>query len=128
MAMAFSDGWGVHAINGTRVPDFVVERPDTITVAHIDGQENAEVRRVMIDRYGVSRYLQDVGATVVDMDSSHGLPRALMKTKQGDAYLYGSDNSTGRVYAMPVSVEATTCRQAHEGICGFDESTIQHQS
>jgi hypothetical protein len=38
-----------------RVPQYVVERPESVTVADIEAEQNAEVRRVMVDRYGDSR-------------------------------------------------------------------------
>ena len=68
-AVGFRDGWGIWAIHGTRVPQYVVEHPQQITVAAIDAETNAEVRRVMIDRYGPDRYVVDSGAKVV-----HELP------------------------------------------------------
>jgi hypothetical protein len=68
-AVGFQDGWGVYAIHGVRVPAYVVERPDLITTAAIDAERNAEIRRVMIDRYGAARYVTDSGAVVV-----HELP------------------------------------------------------
>jgi len=73
-AVGFGDGWGVYAIHGTRVPAHVVERPETITVAEIDAETNAEVRRVMIDRYGPARYVQDSGAEVVhELPADHSM-------------------------------------------------------
>ncbi len=50
------------------VPAFVVVRPDWITVKHIETEENVEVRRVMIERYGQARYLVDSGAERISMD------------------------------------------------------------
>jgi hypothetical protein len=50
------------------VPAFVVVRPDWITIKHIDDEQNAEVRRVMIERYGQARYLFDSGAKEIHAD------------------------------------------------------------
>jgi hypothetical protein len=90
-------------------------------------EENAEVRRVMIERYGSVRYLVDSNARLLHDDTWHGLPRALFEAG-GMKWLYGSDNSTGRKYAMPVPEEVSTCKEAHESICGFNEELIEHQS
>ena len=49
-----------------RVPSYVITDPSENTVSKIDGEDNVEVRRVMIDRYGPGRYLQDSGAVEVD--------------------------------------------------------------
>lgn len=62
------DGWKLYHIHGVRVPEMVVEHPEKITVEIIDAERNAEVRRVMIDLYGPSRYFLDAGATIVDRD------------------------------------------------------------
>jgi len=42
-----------------QVRPHVIEFPDRITFAEIQTETNAEVRRVLIERYGLSRYLLD---------------------------------------------------------------------
>jgi hypothetical protein len=61
-----SDVESLYFWNGALVPAFVVTRPEWITIKHIESETNAEVRRVMIERYGSARYVVDSGATVVD--------------------------------------------------------------
>ena len=63
-AVAFRDGWGVYAIHGVQVPAYVVLEPEKITWQAIGAENNAEVRRIMIDRYGPDRYVVDSGAEV----------------------------------------------------------------
>ena len=62
------DGWSLYHVHGVRVPADVVESPHLITVERITNEGNAEVRRVMIDRYGAARYLLDSGAKVIARD------------------------------------------------------------
>lgn len=62
------DGWKLYHIHGVQVPELIVEHPEQITVAMIDSEENVEVRRIMIERYGQSRYLIDAGAIVINRD------------------------------------------------------------
>jgi hypothetical protein len=87
------DGWSLWFIHGVAVTEQIVMRPDTLTIAQIDGETNAEVRRVMIQRYGIARYVQESGAEVV-----HELPdnyflkglqgaRLLRKPRPGDSDL-----------------------------------------
>jgi hypothetical protein len=64
-AVSWGDGWGVYSIHGVRVTQQIVEAPETLTVHQIETETNAEVRRVMIDRYGPKRYLTDSGAKIV---------------------------------------------------------------
>lgn len=71
-AVSWADGWGVYAVHGVRIPferRHIVESPGRITVAEIEAETNAELRRVLIERYGTERYVVDSGATVV-----HSLP------------------------------------------------------
>jgi hypothetical protein len=67
-AIAWPDGWGVYAIHGVRLPfhlRHIVEDPKRITLAEISAESNAEIRRVMLERFGIERYMAESGATVV---------------------------------------------------------------
>jgi hypothetical protein len=66
--VAYPDGWGIWAWHGVRVPRQVIERPDAITVSQIRTTRNLEVRRVLMERYGLDRYLRDADATLVQAD------------------------------------------------------------
>ncbi len=68
-ACAYPDGWGIYAVHGVRVPSDIIEDRASITVARIDAEDNAEVRRVMVDLYGMDRYLTDAGARIIQQDS-----------------------------------------------------------
>ena len=68
-AIEWSDGWGVHRVHGTTVPDYVVERPEEITVERIDAEANDEVRRVMVERFGAERFIREAGAKKIQQDS-----------------------------------------------------------
>jgi hypothetical protein len=59
----------VYAIHGVRVPEPIILRPDSITVQQIDGEQNAEVKRIMIDQYGPSRFLIDGNAKELHKDA-----------------------------------------------------------
>jgi len=71
-AMAFRDGWTIHAVHGVRVPGWIIEQPSRITVATIESEQNSEIKRVMIERFGWDRYAQESGAEVVDHDERWG--------------------------------------------------------
>lgn len=64
----FRDGWRGYHIHGVAVPALVVEEPQKITVSMIESERNAEVRRVLTEKYGAGRYLVDSGAKVVSHD------------------------------------------------------------
>lgn len=67
-SISWPDGWGLYSVNGVRVPAQVIEQPESITVADIESEQNAEVRRVMLDRYGLDRFLRESGAQKVQQD------------------------------------------------------------
>ncbi len=74
-AVRFSDGWALYAVHGVMLPSDVIERPEGITVQRIENERNIEVRRVMIECYGLPRYLQDSGAELVHSDGYGDLYR-----------------------------------------------------
>jgi hypothetical protein len=56
-AMEFKDGWKVYAYHGVTVPAQVIETPGTITIEQIKNEENAEVRRCMVERMGWQKFV-----------------------------------------------------------------------
>jgi hypothetical protein len=99
-AIAFQDGWGVYAVHGVRIPfkqRHIVERPETITVEEIETEQNAEIRRVMIDHYGPARYVADSGAQIVcELGADHPIvglrtARLLRKGVPGDEPIFYAD-------------------------------------
>ena len=117
----------LHTCHGVRVPEHVVTRPESITVEEIEAEPNAEVRRVMTDRYGWERYLADTGAEVIAMDSvpieswnesAGSIERALVQTKAGARYLIACDGSTDRTYTLRAPDDAETPEDAYRAVAG----------
>ena len=111
--------------HGVRVPEHVIMQPETITLDQIKAEKNAEVRRIMRERYGDGRYLAEIGAKVIDTDSvptdalaprAGSITRALIEDDDGLRFLVGSDGSTARVYYMECDNRnpPATCVQAYE--------------
>jgi len=70
-AMQYSDGYCLYTHHGVRIgwdKAHIIETPESITVQEIGAETNAEVRRVMIERYGQVRYIQDSGAVKIHED------------------------------------------------------------
>ena len=70
-ALEFGDGSGVHVLNGTVVPDWVIHDP---TVERITVERNVEIRRSAIERIGWDTYLDRAGLRLVDTDDDPGNP------------------------------------------------------
>jgi len=67
-ALIFDDGWGVWSVNGVRVPRKIIEEKDKITAQDILDEENAEIRRVMMEFLGTEKFIQESGARLVHKD------------------------------------------------------------
>jgi hypothetical protein len=74
-ALAYPDGFAIWADHGVSVPEWLVTDPGRLAVEHIDAEENAEVRRVMIERFGAERLVREGGATLLHEDATGRLWR-----------------------------------------------------
>lgn len=67
-AISYSDGFELYAIHGILVDPDVINKP--ITINQIEKERNAEVRRILIERYGISKYLIDSKSEVLDKSNN----------------------------------------------------------
>lgn len=67
-SISYSDGWGIYAIHGVIVPTYVITNPEQITVEKIEKENNIEIRRVMLEKYGIQKYLIDAKADKIAED------------------------------------------------------------
>ena len=71
-AIEWPDGWGIHVVHGVTVPDWIIEEKEKVTAEKITAENNAEVRRVMIDIFGAANYLQAIKAERLDYNEIRG--------------------------------------------------------
>ncbi|MFF4669859.1 DUF6745 domain-containing protein [Streptomyces sp. NPDC001279] len=69
-ALAYRDGFALHAWRGMPVPAEFLAELNTLTPRRIREEENAELRRVMLEFYGYDRYLTESGAEPVHRDET----------------------------------------------------------
>jgi hypothetical protein len=67
-ALAYPDGWAIWAIHGVRVAEKVITAPLTLGVGEIAYEPNLAVRRVMLERFGYERFIQQAGLEPVQAD------------------------------------------------------------
>lgn len=68
-AVAWNDGVKAYYIDGHALGwlgELIVDHPEKLTIDHINGEENEEVKRIAIDKYGWGRYFKDINAQVID--------------------------------------------------------------
>ncbi len=113
---------------GVHVSQQVVFRPEEFSAEEVLAMENVERRRVLIERLGMDRIIEQLGERVEvrheDLDA--GGPRRLIVIRPSGRFaedlvsLECRCPSTGRVYHLRVPPETETCHHAAAWLAGFD--------
>jgi hypothetical protein len=118
-SLSWMDGFAVWHIHGIAVDEQIVMRPHTQTVEQINGETNADVRAVRIERFGWARYLRESKAECID----HGR-NAISNTDEA-LYLLADGTkrfvagcTTAKLVTMGVPSEIETCEQAQLWLAG----------
>ena len=110
--------------SGVNIDRRIAFHPEQITIDEVLSERNTERRRVLLDRYGLSRFLEDAESERLDADSDPGGPRQLLRIALDDdeplVALACSCPSTGRQYMLRVPPQTKTCHQAAAWMAGFD--------
>jgi hypothetical protein len=115
-AFAWLDG-GDYYYHGTRVTKQIILQPDSITVAQIQTETNAEVRRVMLERYrlsdqisgevsGEALFIEDIKAKPQKADEYGAIYTVAMADDEALCYVKVTCPSTARVYWLRVDPRA----------------------
>jgi hypothetical protein len=117
MALEYSDGFGIYSWHGIMVSEQIIMKPETITLDQVVKENNQEIRRIMLDRYGWDRVLCDLHACVEHEDNTG----KLISTYRLGEYLAGEDEiakfvlvvdpSTNRKYSLRVPPETKTAKE-----------------
>ena len=77
-AIVYSDGWGVYAIHGVRVPEQYISAPaDKIDPINVMNETNAQVRMAVISKIGFVRMLGKLPHKIISTNSNtRGLERS----------------------------------------------------
>lgn len=109
---------------GLRVDERIAFRPDEINVKEVLEESNVERRRVLLERVGYERFIEQSQATVIHKDRDPGgdrrLLRVVMPRDEDLVCLAVFCPSTGRQYVLRVPPRMKTCGQAAAWIAGFD--------
>lgn len=128
-----SDVESLYYWHGVLVPDFVVLCPERITAKIALEEENAEVRRVMIERMGMERFLAEAGAKKIHTCEDFTHPESSLNLFSVDLpgdperrlrVLGMKDPSTGRRYFLRVPPSIDRADDAKAWTFGFD--TAKH--
>lgn len=110
---------------GVRIDQTIAFAPESLRGADVLREENAERRRVMLERIGFERFLDEVDAEVLDADRDAGGERRLVRVPlRGDEPFVAvlvTCPSTGRRYALRVPPHITAGHAASAWLAGFDD-------
>ncbi|MEG3630466.1 DUF6745 domain-containing protein [Streptomyces poriticola] len=129
-ALAFPDGFALHAWHGMPVPAAFLDGLATLTPRRIREEENAELRRVMLEHYGYDRYLEESGAEPLQRDEAGVLWRIEL---EGDEPLVMVEvvnstpepDGTHRTYWLRVPPRTRTAREGVAWTFGLDEADYE---
>lgn len=78
-SIIYRDGWSLWNWHGVTVAKDIILNPDKITVKRIDDETNAELRRILIERYktgeeinAAAAYIRDAGGVRLDYEEGRG--------------------------------------------------------
>jgi hypothetical protein len=111
--------------HGVPIDERIAFRPETLDAREILAEPNAERRRVMMERFGLDRFMRDAKAQMLDQDRDAGGPRRLLRIELPDdeplVCVSVICPSTQRQYMLRVPPTMQTCRQAVAWTAGFDD-------
>jgi hypothetical protein len=111
--------------HGVPIDERIAFRPETLDAREILAEPNAERRRVMMERFGLDRFMRDAKAQMLDQDRDAGGPRRLLRIELPDdeplVCVSVICPSTQRQYMLRVPPTMQTCRQAIAWTAGFDD-------
>lgn len=107
---------------GVLVTQQIIEHPDTLTPESIFTEPNAEVRRVMIERLGLDRFLTRAKAQPIHSDDHHrSLYKIAVKDDEPIVAVRVQCPSTGQIYFLRVPPQIDRCDKAVAWTFGFDK-------
>ncbi|PZM81347.1 MAG: hypothetical protein DKT66_19220 [Candidatus Melainabacteria bacterium] len=130
--LQYADGFSMYAVNGVTVAEKTAVSPETLTVQEIESEINLEVRRIMMERFGIPRYLMESKADIINEDQYGTLyrkrmsgdePLVMVRVKNSTAEPDGSF----REYFLRVPPYMQTAKEAVAWTFNIDEEQYHPQ-
>lgn len=111
---------------GVPIDQRIAFSPETITAREILHERNVSLRRVLLERMGLNRFIAETHGEELDVDEDAGGPRRLLRIAfDGEDALVCvvvRCPSTGQQYVLRVPPHMRTCRQAIAWTAGFNDA------
>jgi len=111
-AVEYRDGYKVFAWKGILIPSEIVEKPESLTVSQIMSENNTEIRRAMVDIFGLERFVVDSKAKTLDKQGEYELLEVPYMNDGDMVALKMRCPTTSAVYVHTVHPECTSVEQA----------------
>ncbi|MGI4869700.1 MAG: DUF6745 domain-containing protein [Janthinobacterium lividum] len=109
---------------GTPVDERTAFRPEDLKAVEILNVRNVTRRRVLLERFGLDRFIEEVGGLIIDRDRDAGGERQLLSIPLTDdepvVALRVRCPSTAHSYVLRVPPHIRTCRRAAAWLAGFE--------
>jgi len=107
------DGTALYSMSGVRVPAWTVETPiNKITKEMFVGEKNADIRRELAKRIGISKVVELLGAEVIDSENGYELLSVDLGDKRGRPYLKMKDASIDAFHIEGCHPSVKTVKEA----------------
>jgi len=118
-SVRFLDNTGIYSIEGVLVDEQIIMAPETQTIEEIDKEQNEEVKRIRIERYGILRYISNINADIVESRRNvvENTREILVNTNDGQRLITFCP-STGRRYFLTAPDVVNTCAEFQRSIWG----------
>ncbi|MFJ7244766.1 DUF6745 domain-containing protein [Kitasatospora sp. NPDC098652] len=131
-ALEYPDGFALHAWRGMPVPAEFLAGLAEVTAERIRTEENAELRRVLLEHYGYERYLADSGAEPVHRDETGVLWRIVLPDDEPVVMVEVVNSTpepdgTSRTYWLRVPPSTRTARAGVAWTFGIPETAYHPQ-
>ncbi|MCO5999041.1 DUF6745 domain-containing protein [Actinoallomurus rhizosphaericola] len=129
-ALSYPDGFALHAWRGMPIPADFIGTLTGLTAERIAAEENAELRRVMLENFGYDRYLAETGARPVHRDETGVLWRIDLPGDEPVAMVEVVNSTpepdgTSRTYYLRVPPGTRTAREGVAWTFGLTEQDYQ---
>ncbi|MFJ4676107.1 MULTISPECIES: DUF6745 domain-containing protein [unclassified Kitasatospora] len=131
-ALAYADGFALHAWRGMPVPADFLDRLTGLTPERIRAEDNAELRRVMLEHFGYDRYLAESGAEPLHRDETGTLWRIQLPNDEPVVMVEVLNSTpepdgTHRTYYLRVPPATRTARAGVAWTFGVEEAEYRPQ-
>ncbi|WP_211244187.1 DUF6745 domain-containing protein [Actinospica robiniae] len=131
-ALAYGDGFALYRWHGVTIAEDFAQTLATLTPQIIQGERNAEVRRIMLEHYGHERYIVDSGAKPMQEDEAGRLWQVFIEGDEPISMVEvvnstAEPDGTFRTYWLRVPPHMRTAKAAVAWTFGLTEEEYQPQ-